>query len=271
MPLCPPLSVTRTPHTLIKASQDHADFSNLRDTLNTYALFKDVAGTISVTHTFTATQDFTDGIVVANGATISGGLTVTGGATVDTLVCPGTTTLNTAALTWPGSNTAGALVNDGAGALSWSTGVGIAGRSRCQLVASNFYGSENDTFSNGDVLIWNHEAVDTDGYHEGVTHPSRATVPVTGTYLVVFTGKFNVMGGAIQNGTVTLSKNGGPLGAGGTMLIAVNGSFGPPDTSVGTLTTVVALTAADYLEVTGTGSTLGPGLMEGELNLVRLV
>ena len=84
MPIIPALSGTRSTGGVVKASWDHTDFTNIRDTVNTYALLTDVARTVTVTHTYTLTQTFTGGWTAAAACTIStGGLTVTaGGATL---------------------------------------------------------------------------------------------------------------------------------------------------------------------------------------------
>ncbi|MHB1310577.1 MAG: hypothetical protein ACYC3L_01075 [Gemmatimonadaceae bacterium] len=82
MPICPALNSFST-GAVISATEHNSNNTNLRDTLNTYAVLTDVARTISVTHTWTAAQTFTGGWTAAAACTISsGGLAVTGNSTI---------------------------------------------------------------------------------------------------------------------------------------------------------------------------------------------
>lgn len=88
-----------TPGTLAKASEVSGNFTSIRNTMNTYGVFTDVAATISAGHTFTATQTFTPGAGVGFNVT-TGGVTVTGNSTITgTLTAlTGITSTGTAAL-----------------------------------------------------------------------------------------------------------------------------------------------------------------------------
>jgi hypothetical protein len=102
MPLIP-APTTYVDGNVLSASTLNSDFGTFRTYANTYLLFKDVAGTVSVGHTFTATQTFTPGAgfaldvttggvrIQAGGITATGNLLLTGearslDATVDTRV-----------------------------------------------------------------------------------------------------------------------------------------------------------------------------------------
>lgn len=98
MPICPSL-LSFAPLEVISSSSHNSNFSNLRDTLNTYVLFKDVVGVVSVSHTFTPGQTFSQGLTITTGgATITAGnLTLTAGnvvfAAASAKIIPGATSL----------------------------------------------------------------------------------------------------------------------------------------------------------------------------------
>lgn len=82
MPICPTLTAFANGG-IIYASDHNTNNTNLRDTLNTYAVLTDVARTVSVTHIYTASQTFAGGWTAAAACTISaGGLSVTGNSTI---------------------------------------------------------------------------------------------------------------------------------------------------------------------------------------------
>lgn len=82
MPICPSLN-SFTTGAVISATEHNSNYTNLRDTLNTYAVLTDVARTVSVTHIYTAAQTFTGGWTAAAACTISsGGIAVTGNSTI---------------------------------------------------------------------------------------------------------------------------------------------------------------------------------------------
>lgn len=87
MPVIPALTTYVDGNTL-PASSLNNDFGTLRTYANAYLLFKDVAGTVSVGHTWTATQTLTPGSgyaldITTGGMRIqAGGLEVTGNALV---------------------------------------------------------------------------------------------------------------------------------------------------------------------------------------------
>lgn len=84
MALIPALT-SFTPGTLAKAGEVTGNFSSIRNTLNTYGMFTDVAATVTVGHLYQATQTFTPGSgyavdITTGGARIqAGGLLVTAG------------------------------------------------------------------------------------------------------------------------------------------------------------------------------------------------
>lgn len=84
MPIVPSLNSFSAGTTAV-ASQVNSNFTNIRDTINTYAVLNDVANTIAVTHNWNATQTFTPAAsyainVVQGGINITaGGLTVASG------------------------------------------------------------------------------------------------------------------------------------------------------------------------------------------------
>lgn len=82
MPICPSL-VSFSTGGIVEASEHNSNYTNLRDTLNTYAVLTDVARTITVTHTFSASQTFSTGFTSGAGITVTaGGYTVTGNSTI---------------------------------------------------------------------------------------------------------------------------------------------------------------------------------------------
>ena len=148
MPICPSLN-SFTTGAVISATEHNSNNTNLRDTLNTYAVLTDVARTVSVTHTWTAAQTFTGGWTAAAACTISsGGLAVTGNSTITgtlggltgltvasggaTITAGGLTvtaggaTITAGNLTLNGGQAVGKRVDDGdsstADTIDWSTG-----------------------------------------------------------------------------------------------------------------------------------------------------
>lgn len=93
MPICPSLN-SFTTGAVISATEHNSNYTNLRDTLNTYAVLTDVARTISVTHTWTAAQTFTGGFTAAAASSIAAALTVTLAKTTLAATAAGYASLN---------------------------------------------------------------------------------------------------------------------------------------------------------------------------------
>jgi hypothetical protein len=108
MGLIPPLSGTRTANNTILASWDNTDFSNIRDTVNSYCLFKDVAITVTANHTYSPSSGV--GITITSGGFVvsGGGITVTGNSTI-TGTLGGITTLTCTTLSATTINALAAL------------------------------------------------------------------------------------------------------------------------------------------------------------------
>lgn len=100
---------TFTPGTKIQSSQVNTNFSTIRDAVNNYCVFSDVAITISAANTFSALQTFTAGLTLSGSSNLSvaGTSTLTGATTVgSTLGVTGAVTMSsTAAIT--GNTTVG--------------------------------------------------------------------------------------------------------------------------------------------------------------------
>jgi len=134
MALIPAATYTFTDGTTALAAEVNANFANLRSAINSSVLFLDVAGTVSVTHTFTAAQTFTGGInltggasnlVVGGTASVAGVLTATGGV-VGALTgnASTATALATArAFSISGDITAAGVDFDGTGAVTLSAAI----------------------------------------------------------------------------------------------------------------------------------------------------
>jgi hypothetical protein len=87
------------------------------------------------------------------------------------------------------------------------------------------------------ILTFDTELWDTDGYHEGVTHPSRLTAPSTGKYLAEFnswTSRTDARAQIFVNGSMVRGGNGRPSTGNYTGALAV-----------------LDLTAGDYVEING--------------------
>lgn len=134
--------------TTILSADVNANFAVVRDAVNTYALFKDVAGTVSAGHTFSALQTFTGGVTLSGSSNLSvaGTSTLTGNVTMGgTLGVTGMITASggvTGALTGNAS-TATALATSRTLALGGvlAGSVGFDGTSNVTITASHVAGS----------------------------------------------------------------------------------------------------------------------------------
>ena len=92
------------------------------------------------------------------------------------------------------------------------------------------------------TMTWDTEITDPAGMHEGVTNPSRITIPTTGVYTV----KATVKTAANSLLRVDLYKN-GSVGSAGNPLPSVETANSNPQGAC--ITADLSLTAGDYLEV----------------------
>lgn len=97
MPVTPAL-YSFSASTTIRSSEVNSNFTNLRDTVNTYAVLTDVAKTITVTHTYSASQTFTGGFTAGATCTVStGNVAITAGnltfGAASAKIIPGATSL----------------------------------------------------------------------------------------------------------------------------------------------------------------------------------
>ena len=115
MPLIPAL-VSFTSGTTIVSADVNADFTTIRNSVNSYGMFVDVAATVTVTHVFSVTQTFSVGLTVtATGITVTaGGITVTAGGITVTGNSTITGTLNVTSTI----SKAGVAMPDGTGTTS---------------------------------------------------------------------------------------------------------------------------------------------------------
>lgn len=123
------------------------------------------------------------------------------------------------------------------------TGLTGVGGGAATFVGASVYADATQSISNATytAVAFNQEDYDTDAFHDVVTNNSRLTVPTTAKYLVTTVIGFaaNATGQRVirfrKNGTTYIRGHAGPDG--GSQAPAVN------------LSSVVALTAADYIEV----------------------
>lgn len=92
------------------------------------------------------------------------------------------------------------------------------------------------------AISFDSEEYDTDGYHEGVTNPTRLTVPATGVYLV--TGSFGWSTASATGSQILIRSN-------GTNYLSNSAIPTGHVSNAGSMTTsrIVALSATDYVEL----------------------
>lgn len=138
----------------------------------------------------------------------------------------------------PGTN--GQLLSTSAGSATWG------GLAHCALGTSVTSSQTNGVWQL--VTAWDTERSDPGGWHEGVTHPARITVPTTGIYLVSANIVFSATTTIPTNVGVQIQKN--SESTPGTPLIYSAWSGLGTGISIGAPTSgVVSLTANDYLVV----------------------
>lgn len=115
------------------------------------------------------------------------------------------------------------------------------------------YLSGSGTQTDGDIVSWDSEVYDTHGFHEGVTNPSRLTVPVSvsGQY-GIFTACVSLSAiGQGNNVFLSILKNGGYqyIGFGGSSRRCGDKSGGANACWAQVRTGPVLLTSGDYYQV----------------------
>jgi hypothetical protein len=97
------------------------------------------------------------------------------------------------------------------------------------------------------LIPWNNEVVDTDGFHDNVTNPSRITIPsaVNGKYGIFGCNIWITSLTASSFSSVQLNKNGSLA-----IVSAISGSFNGGDTQAGNniFSLPFLLTTGDYYE-----------------------
>jgi hypothetical protein len=129
--------------TTIQSSQVNANFTEIRNTVNTYGMFTDVARTVTAVQTFSATPICSAGLTVSgSGVTVTGNSTITGTlGGVTTLTCTTVTatnlggTLSTAAQ--PNVTSVGTLATATITTLTATTITGLANLSLTGNVQAN--------------------------------------------------------------------------------------------------------------------------------------
>jgi hypothetical protein len=192
-----------------------------------------------------------DVTVTAGNVTAGGAITATGAVTGGSLVTTGTTTLNGVALTWPASNVAGVLANNGSGALSYSP------------IASVQVSGGGTSTTTSAAMSFSTEVIDAAGFFTSGA-PTRITVPsgYDGTYL--FSGMFRCTTNATTY-TINVRKNGSVVVGGNMQYEATTSTLVERNFP----TCMIPLAAGDYIDIliasSGTAST-----SLGVANLVRL-
>ena len=235
MALIPAATYTFTDGTTALAAEVNANFANLRSAINSSVLFLDVAGTVSVTHTFTAAQTFTGGInltggasnlVVGGTASVAGVLTATGGV-VGALTgnASTATALATArAFSISGDITAAGVDFDGTGAVTLSAAI-TAGA----IVNADVNASAAIAYSK---LALTGSIVNADiGASAAIASSKLATVAIaqggTGLTSTPSNGQLLIGNGTgFTLATLTAGTNVTITNGGGTITIAASGSGG---------------------------------------------
>jgi len=225
-----------TGNTNAVASQVNANFTAIRDVVNTYGLLSDVARTVTVTNTWSLTQTFTGGWTAGAACTVStGGLTVTSGGLT---VSAGTTAVQ--ALT----ATTGVFT----GALSTSSTLAVSGT----LTANTHVTSTNTSMSlkatgTASIDLW------TDGV-------SRIVVSATGHFLPVADNAYDLGQGGNTFRDMTLGRN---ASIGGTLAVTGATTLGAVSATTGDFSGL--LTAASGLTVSSGATSLLATTVTGNL------
>lgn len=126
--------------------------------------------------------------VISAPGTFGGGtvtsITAGTGLSGGTITGSGTIAIDSTVATLTGSQTLTNKTIDGDDNTLQDIGAGSLKFSGCEVTCSG-----DQTIANNGAIVtaWDTESYDTDGYHEGVTNPSRMTVPATGKYRVTAT------------------------------------------------------------------------------------
>ena len=102
-----PALTTFVDATTAVAADVNSNFTNVRDTFNTFAVLTDTARTITATHSYSITQTFTGGWTAGAGCTVSAGTTAVQALTATTGVF--SSTLNATAITGTTGTFSGAI------------------------------------------------------------------------------------------------------------------------------------------------------------------
>lgn len=228
MPISPTL-ISFTASTTILSSAVNSNFTNLRDTLNTYAVLTDVARTVTVTHTFTAAQTLTGGFTAGAASSVAGALTVTTAKTTLAATAAGYASLNLPHGTAPSSPADGDV---------WTTTGGLY--ARINGATQGPYSQNGGSGTSGKVTRWTATNTLANGsIDDNGTYVSHAAQPRTFVGVVGFTVSTSSpngtpvtwqvaeeevdVGGMFNAGTPTVLTV--PANAGGTYDVLVTGNF----------------------------------------------
>lgn len=224
----------------------NTSFSTVRTYFNTYAVQKDVAGTISVTHTFSAAQTFSAGLTVsANGITVTGNSTITGtlgGLTGLTVASGGATITGNSTVTGTLNVTSSLTQGGTAVVLGSGTSTRIPRLTAASTIANGSITDDGTVVTNATQPRFRAAASASGAIGNGTTHtfsfstiplnigtlwaignPTRITAAVAGGYLIcatiafsnntstgasAFTGTVNHSAGSTTGNSVTIATNG---------------------------------------------------------------
>lgn len=183
--------------------QVKADFATIRDTVNTYAVFIDVARTITAVQTFSATPVFNAGVTVVGNSTITGTL---GGITVLTITT--SATINAVAVAVAAGTigkipryTAAAAFGD-SGMTDNGTFTSNANQPRARVVTGVAIGTVSG------AITWSAAALNV-GTIWAVGNPTRLTIPANAGGSYRFACQLDIKhDSASASFSLTLLKNG---------------------------------------------------------------